>query len=297
MEWTIVSVTCVMLTGFVVGFLSGLMGVGGGFLVTPVLVSIFGFPWRIAIGSSLCQMMGMGAAGARRHLRYGNVDVKLALFMTPFTILGGWVGDLLLVRSDETSITLGGRALRAVDVVVPAFYAVMLLVIAVLVIQETRKALKTGSGDVEPQGWLSGVRLCPFLQVKGVAGKGLSVPALGAVAFAAGILLGLLGIGAGVVLQPLMIYAFGIPTRVAVGSSLLMVVGSSLVVTCRKAAMGGVDPLLVALLLLSSPFGVQLGATACKRISSQRIRFIFSLVVVAALAIVLRELYQVLGAV
>jgi len=294
-EWTILSVTGVLLAGFVVGFLSGLMGVGGGFIMTPVLTTLFGFPWRVAIGSALCQMLGMGAAGVRRHLRYGSVDVRLALFMIPFTVVGGWVGDLLLVRVDETLISVAGKTIKAVDVVVPAFFSALLLTIGLSVIYETRKALGKGMDDIEPHGKLNDIRIGPFVRVKGVPGKGLSVPVLVVVSFAVGILLGLLGIGGGVVLQPLIIYVFGVPTRMAVGSSLLMVVGSTLIVTCRKAAMGSVDVKLVALLLLSSPFGVQLGAAACKRISSQRIRFIFSLAVMTALAIVLWELFETLG--
>jgi len=294
-EWTILSVTGVVLAGFIVGLLSGLMGVGGGFIMTPVLTTVFGFPWTVAIGSALCQTLGMGTAGVRRHLRYGNVDVRLALFMVPFAVSGGWVGDLLLAHVDETLISVAGKTIKAVDVVVPALFSALLLTIGVSVIYETRNALGKGMRDIEPHGKLNGIRIGPFVRVKGVPGKGLSVPVLAVVSVAAGVLLGLLGIGGGVVIQPLIIYAFGVPTRIAVGSSLLMVVGSTLIVTSRKAAMGGVDATLVALLLLSSPFGVQLGAAACKRISSQRIRFIFGLVVVAALVIVLRELFETLG--
>ena len=123
------------------------------------------------------------------------------------------------------------------------------------------------------------------------------IPILALAGFAAGIFIGLLGIGGGMILLPIMIYLIGLPTRVAVGSGLLMVFGSALLVTARKAWLGAVDPVLVALLLVSSPFGVQIGAALCRRFSSQRIRLIFGIVVLVALAVVAADLLRTVGAV
>ena len=291
MTWTAPLAAGIVLTGLGIGFLSGLLGVGGGFLMVPLLVSVFGVEWKIAVGSGLTQMIGMSAAGFRAHMRHGNVDWKLACFMIAFTVTGGLLGHAIIERLADARMTLaGGRQINTIDFYLPIIYAVVLASLAAITMRESLGALRSGSGaDVEPSGKLRGIGPGPYLTLKSVEGRGLSVPVTAAVAFTTGIMIGLLGIGGAVVLQPLMIYLLGIPTRIAVGSGLVMVFGSALVVVAEKAWDGHIDPILVMLLLACSPVGVHIGARVCKRVSSQRIRFLFAVVVLVALGLLIRK--------
>ena len=296
MSWTPALVAGIVGAGLGVGFLSGLLGVGGGFLIVPLLVSVFGFDWKIAVGSGLAQMIGMSAAGFRAHMRQGNVEWKLACFMLVFTISGGLVGHAIIDGLDKATMQFpGGETFKAVNVYLPIIYAVVLGSLAAVTMREALGALRSKSGaDIEPRGKLAGIGPGPYLTLKNVAGARLSTPVTAAAAFATGIMIGLLGIGGGVILQPLMIYVLGVPTRIAIGSGLVMVFGTALVVVGEKAWVGHVDLTLVMLLLASSPIGVQIGARVCRRISSQRIRFLFAIVVLVALALVLRKLVLLL---
>lgn len=292
MTWTPALIAGIVGAGLGVGFLSGLLGVGGSFLIVPLLVSVFGFDWKIAIGSSLAQMVGMSAAGFRAHMRHGNVEWKLAFFMLVFTVLGGLLGHAIIAGLDKTMMRLpGGEEIKAADICLPAIYAILLGLLATATMREALGALRSKSGaDIEPRGKLAGIGPGPFLTLRTVAGARLSAPITAMMAFPTGILIGLLGIGGGVILLPLMIYILGVPTRVAIGSGLVMIFGTALVVVGEKAWDGHINLTLVMLLLASSPVGVHIDARVCKRISSQHIRFLFSIVVLAALALVLREL-------
>jgi len=296
MTWTPALIAGIVGAGLGVGFLSGLLGVGGGFLMVPLLVSVFGVDWKIAIGSSLAQMIGMSAAGFRAHMRQGNVEWKLACFMLVFTISGGLLGHAIIDGLDKATVQFpGGETIKAADFCLPIIYTVTLGSLAAVTMREALGALRSKSGeDIEPRGKLAGIGPGPYLTLKNVAGARLSTPVTAAAAFATGIMIGLLGIGGGVILQPLMIYVLGVPTRIAIGTGLVMVFGTALVVVGEKAWDGHVDLTLVMLLLAASPVGVHIGARVCKRISSQRIRFLFAVVVLVALALVLRELVVLL---
>jgi len=295
MTWTPALIAGIVAAGLGVGFLSGLLGVGGGFLMVPLLVSVFGFDWKVAVGSDLAQMIGMSAAGFRAHMRQGNVEWKLAFFMVVFTISGGLIGHAIITGLDKATMQFpSGETFKAVDVYLPIIFAVVLGSLAAVTMREALGALRSKSGeDMEPRGKLAGIGPGPYLTLRNVAGARLSTPVIAAAAFATGLMIGLLGIGGGVILQPLMIYVLGVPTRIAVGTGLVMVFASAIVVVGQKAGAGHVNLTLVMLLLASSPIGVQIGARVCKRISSQRIRFLFAVMVLVALALVLRELADI----
>ena len=103
--------------GFIIGILSGLFGVGGGFLLVPLLKTVFNVPYNIAIGSSLCQMVGTSTASYLKHRDYGNVDYRLAAFILMGSIVGAELGARLLMwlKSMETMVIIHGTSISKMD--------------------------------------------------------------------------------------------------------------------------------------------------------------------------------------
>lgn len=255
------------LIGFAVGTLSGMFGVGGGFLITPLLVWC-GVPKLPAVGSGLNQMVACASSGAALHFRLGNVSFKLG----GLVIAGGLLGAL---AGTEVARLLHGHGWF--DTVFLVLYLVMLGAIAARMLPELKRppalaaATKEG-GAGEPRSWeLTGRRAA------------LAV----ALGLAAGFLSAMLGVGGGVILVPAMVYLLSVPTRMAVGTSLFQVVfiaaGSTVFHATRNHT---VDVMLAGLVLAGSVPGSWIGVWLGNRLRTRQLRGYFGiLVLVAALKI------------
>ena len=265
--------------GLVVGFLAGLLGVGGGFLLTPLLMSL-GVPPMSAIGSDIAHFAGMASSGTYHHWRAGNVDVKFGAFL----MAGGISGFL------GGAVCKGALCARgSFGLWVRVFYVVLLGVIGGYMLFETSRPEKGERsrlsrllgrlpGAVEFP--VSGVRMNPAVPV-----------AIGALV---GVFATMMGIGGGVIFVPLLIYVLGLPTRAAVGTSLFQICGVSLVGTVIESKVNSVhrpvDALLALLLLAGSSVGVRAGAWVSVRTGAKKLRRVFALLVLAVLAKVVYEL-------
>ncbi|HHW42630.1 TSUP family transporter [Desulfofundulus thermobenzoicus] len=264
--------------GGIVGLLSGLFGVGGGFLLTPLLM-MAGIPPAVAAASDTNQIVAASASGTFAHGRAGNVDFKLGLIMLVGGLIGGTAG---------TGLVRVLRQLGNFDFVVKIVYVLMLLVVGSFMFMESFNALrKRGAPGPAPAKKPGGPGLASRLPMKTyfpVSGIECSVVALFGLGFLIGVLAALMGVGGGFIMLPVMIYILGIPTLKAVGTSLFTVVFTAVNVTLAQAIVNEtVDVVLALLLLLGSAIGAQFGVRIGRRLKGEQLRIIFSLIVLGVM--------------
>lgn len=260
--------------GAVVGFLSGLFGVGGGFLLTPLLIMI-GIPPAIAAASSVNQLVATSVSGAYAHKRMGHVDVRLGIVV----LLGGIIGGTLGVQWVRL-LREGG----VLDIVILLLYVGALGGVGSFMFYESIMTLqgKPRQGD----GLLVKVRdtICrlPLQTQMDFRTAGIKIcPAIPfALGLVVGILLALMGVGGGFLVLPALIYVLGVPTVVAIGTSLFQIVFTTAHVTFMQAIMNHtVDVILAMLLLVGSVIGAQWGARYCQKVQPERLRILLAIVI------------------
>jgi hypothetical protein len=271
----------VMGIGAMVGFLSGLFGVGGGFLLTPLMMMI-GIPPAVAAASDSNQIVAASASGAYGHWRLGNVDMKLGLVILAGGVSGGTVGVHLVYYL---------RAMGNFEFVMKLVYVVMLGTIGGSMFVESLRALRkvqgTESLDTDPgemkQPGLSRVFNRLPLQMN-FAKSHLRTSAIFPffIGFTVGVLAALLGVGGGFIMVPAMIYIIGMPTVTAIGTDLFQIVMTSANVTLQQAITNHTVDLGLALtLLMGSVVGAQFGVRASRYLRGEQIRILLSVIVLA----------------
>ena len=288
-----------LLLGLILGTLSGFFGVGGGFLITGGML-VFGVPAPIAVGTGLTLIMGSSIINTLKHRDLGNVDFKLGLL-----IVSGTIPALFLAQWIITALKASGLAESAIRYA----YVVVLAMVGLFIIYDfwrTQKQSDRGREATSTSGFahrVQSLRLTPesisvpgigriplyvALPVSGIARISVLVPF--AVGFLAGLFAGLLGAGGGTILMPILIFAVGIPTTVAIGTDLFQIIITGSVGTFIKAFSNEVDLLMVVLMLCAASLGSQLGATATRFVEASRIRFLFGVTVLSgSLAVALEQ--------
>ncbi len=298
-EALIVNLPALVGLGFVIGILSGWFGVGGGFLITPVLNAVFGIPYNIAVGSGLCQMVGTSTAASLKHRSYGHIDYKLALFTLIGSVAGAELGARLLTRLKELgSVSIRTHSISKMYLWVTAIYIVLLLLVGVFMFWESRKAKKSSNAEAvktKISQRIQKIHLTPTVSFP-VSGVGsISVWTLILLGFVVGTASGLLGVGGGFIITPSLIYLFGIPTSIAIGTGLFQIIFTSGYGSFTHFLKGNVDFLLAASILAGSLAGSQVGAILCRKIKSCSTRYYFSFVVFAAIVVIVLKLLYNLG--
>jgi hypothetical protein len=255
--------------GLLVGVLTGLFGVGGGFMIVPVLMNLFGVPNKLAVGSSLCFTIGTGATGLSRHLRLGNFELKSALLLGVSAVFGALAGDWLLKAIGDAT---GGETSPGFDLAMNGMFIVMLGLTAWLVARKP-KVEKAGPS------LLQRLPLGPRIGLPAAELTGVSLPGLLAVGLSVGLMKGLLGIGGGVLFMPLLILVVGLSPHQAVGTSLGVVMFSSVAGTIQKGLHGDVSLSIAMALLATSSIGVIIGAWLCQKLHATRLRRYFAILV------------------
>ncbi len=262
-----------------VGFLSGLFGVGGGFLMTPLLIMI-GIPPVVAAASDSTQIIGAATSGTFAHSRMGNVDFKMAVFI----LIGALVGGTCGVQIIKFLQTLGNA-----NFVIKIIYVLILGIIGTFMFIESlssllkkpRHSAEGGEEEIErpvKNLWLtdiipgkmhfkkSGITFSPIVPI--LAGGSV------------GTLAAILGVGGGFMMVPLMYYVLRMPMKLVVGTNLLQ----EAVLCVNVAAMQiisnhSVDLVLVIILLVGSSIGAQFGARASRRLHADQLRFLLAIIV------------------
>jgi uncharacterized protein len=258
--------------GGLVGVLSGMFGVGGGFLTTPLLI-FYGIPPTVAVASATTQITGASVSGAYAHMRRGGVDLKMAAVMTAGGAVGSLVGAVLF------------RLLQAsgqIDLVIGFLYVILLGGIGGLMLKDSLVALgwvRLTAPEDRPRHnrWVAGLPLRWRFYASGLYLSPLAPLALG---FGAGIMTVLLGVGGGFILVPAMIYLLGMPARVVVGTSLAMIITVSAATTfIHSITTHSVDIVLAGLLLVGGVVGAQYGAVLATRLKPDMLRLALAVLI------------------
>jgi len=271
-------------TGFVIGILSGLFGVGGGFLLVPLLNMVFNIPYNIAIGSSLCQMIGTSTFASLKHGGYGNVDYKMAGFILMGSIVGAELGSRILMWLKSIgTVIIHDSAISKMDLYINIIYIVLFFLIGISMFLESKKAKKRaprgGIVDTVFSQKIQNIKIPPLTSLPISNIEYISVCYLIVLGFGVGILSGLLGIGGAFILNPALIYLIGVSTSVAIGTSLFQTIFVSGYGALTHFFKGNVDFALVACILTGSIIGSQLGARIHSNIRGAYVRYYFSLLI------------------
>ncbi|MBL6954409.1 MAG: sulfite exporter TauE/SafE family protein [Alphaproteobacteria bacterium] len=267
-----------------VGFLSGLFGVGGGFLMTPLLI-FAGIPPAVAVATEANQIVASSVSGALAHWRRGNVDIKIGVVL----LIGGFFGSTF-------GVWVFGllRGLGQIDLVIRLCYVVFLGIIGALMLVESLRAIsrqrKPGGKrrKLHQHNWLHGL---PFkmrfrrskLYISALLPLGIGV--------LVGILAAIMGVGGGFIMVPAMIYLLGMPTSMVVGTSLFQIIFVTANVTFLQAWQNQtVDIFLALLLMTGGVIGAQFGTRAGARLPGEQLRGMLALIVLGVCARLAYEL-------
>ena len=286
----------VVLLGLFVGALAGFFGVGGGFLLTPMLNALLGIPYGVAVGSSLSQMVGLSASAGMRHARLRNIDYRLGLLLLLGAGLGAEAGaQVLEALKGAGDMVVFGRRFEAIGIVMSLTYAVLLTAIGWSVGREAlRCAHRPSDAPPEPSTplmrALRRVRLRPLVALPASGIDAISVWVLVVVGLVTGFFSGLLGVGGGFILLPVLIYVIGCRTIVAIGTDLFQIIFVAAYGALTHALKGNVDLALVGLMLLGSAVGGHVGAGLTRRFDATRLRGGFALLAFVGVFVVLWRL-------
>jgi uncharacterized membrane protein YfcA len=262
--------------GGAVGFLSGLFGVGGGFLLTPLLI-FSGVPASVAVSSVTGQVIAASTSGALSYWQRGGIDLHLAMYLILSSIIGVFAGVATFAAL---------RAAGQLDLVISLGYVVLLGFIGTLMMNEAIRALiKRRSGIVvreklpSQHTWIHGLplrirfkRSKLYISVLPVLAIGVGIGFVGA----------LLGVGGGFILVPALVYMLRVPGNVVVGTTLLQVLAMMAATTILQAMQSqSVDILLAFCLMVGGTIGAQFGASAGQYLRGEQLRFLLAALVLA----------------
>ncbi len=281
--------------GGAVGFLSGMFGVGGGFLMTPLLI-FAGIPAAVAVGTEAAQILAASVSGALAHWRRRNVDIKMGAVL----LAGGLVGSVFGVE------LLGVLRRHGIfDFFLSACYVTFLGVMGLLMLIESSNTIRqTRAGRVVTRrrsgqhNWVHGLPLKMRFHRSKLYISAIPPLLLG---FFVGLLAAIMGVGGGFIMVPAMIYLLRMPTNVVVGTSLFQIVFLTAATAMLQASVNqNVDVVLAAALMAGGVVGAQYGTVAGQRLKGEELRFLlatFTLFVCARFAWLLiappAELYSI----
>nr|WP_170615663.1 sulfite exporter TauE/SafE family protein [uncultured Ruegeria sp.] len=272
-----VSVNAFLLLGLggMVGILSGMFGVGGGFLMTPLLFFI-GIPPAVAVATEANQIVASSFSGVLAHFRRRTVDFRMGTVL----LTGGLIGAALGVVVFNYLKSLG-----QVDLLVTLCYVVFLGVVGSLMFIESLNALRKSkkAGGSPPKrrqrGWVHAMPLKMRFRTSGLY---ISVIPPALVGLCVGVLSAIMGVGGGFIMVPAMIYLLGMPTKVVVGTSLFQIIFVTAFTTMLHATTNyTVDVVLAVLLLVGGVIGAQIGTVIGSRMPAEQLRVLLAALVLA----------------
>jgi uncharacterized protein len=266
--------------GFIVGLLSGLFGVGGGFLMTPLLIMI-GIPPTVAAASDSNQIVAASASGTYAHYRLGNVDFKMGVYLLIGGVIGG-TGGVQIIRVL--------RQMGNADFLIMVTYVVMLAFVGGYMFFESlqglraEKVVQTPAPEKPDSIYSRIIQSLPFQTRFEKSGITLSPTVPLFLGGLVGILAAIMGVGGGFIMVPVMVYLLRMPMHVVVGTSLFQVLFTCIDVTIMQAYSNRtVDFVLALLLLIGSTFGAQIGARLSTRLKEDQLKIFLALLVLAVM--------------
>jgi uncharacterized protein len=262
--------------GAAVGFLSGMFGVGGGFLITPLLI-FYNIPPAIAVATGANQVIASSFSGALAHFKRGTLDFKLGTVLLAGGIFGSSFGTLVFAFL---------RRIGQLDLVISLIYVIFLGTIGGLMLVESVRAIRRTRSGVPPSlkksgqhNWIHRLPLKMRFRTSKLFVSVLPVLALGA---AIGFLAAIMGVGGGIIMVPALIYLLKVPTNVVVGTSLFQIIFVAAFTTIVQAtANQTVDVVLALVLMLGGVAGAQYGARAGQKLRGEQLRALLAMLVLA----------------
>jgi len=257
--------------GGMVGVLSGMFGVGGGFILTPLLFFI-GIPPTVAVATGANQIVASSFSGVLAHFKRRTVDLKMGMFL----LVGGLAGAALGVQVFSWLTELG-----QIDLIVTLTYVVFLGLIGALMFVESVNALRKSRHKVIKRGkhhsWIQQLPLKTKFRVSRLY---ISMIPPVAVGFLVGFLSAIMGVGGGFIMVPAMIYLLGMPTKVVVGTSLFQIIFVAAYATIMHAYESQtVDAVLAFILIVSGVVGAQIGSVIGLKLKAEHLRVLLSMMV------------------
>lgn len=281
--------------GLAVGILSGMFGIGGGFILTPMLI-LLGVPPALAVGTGASHVVASSVSGALAHWQRGNVDLHMGAFL----IGGGLVGALTGAYALNVL-----KALGQVDLFVALAYVILLGVIGAIMLIESLRTMRA-IADVQQapvrraaqHTWIQGLPLKQRFRTSRLYISTIPPVLIGAFV---GWLTAIMGVGGGFLLVPALIYLLGMPTRIVIGTSVFQIVFVTAFTTVLQAVLNhSVDIMLAAPLMIGGVVGAHYGVEMGQRLKAEQLRVMLALLVIAvairmALGLVVtpREVYSI----
>ncbi len=274
--------------GLAVGLLSGLFGVGGGFLMTPLLI-MAGIPSTVAAATDSNQIVAASTSGTYAHWKLGNVDFKMGVYL----LMGGFLGGLVGVQAIKMLQAMGNA-----DFVIKMTYVLMLGLVGTFMFFESLRSMMKNKGTApaarhstrKPKvaRFLESLPFQTRFEKSGITHSALVPIFLGAIV---GVLAAVMGVGGGFLMVPIMVYGLRMPMHVVVGTSLFQILFTCIEVTFLQAYTNhNVDFILAVLLLLGSTVGAQIGTVLGRKLKGDQLKILLSAIVLAVTVKIVLEL-------
>ena len=271
--------------GLAVGLLSGLFGVGGGFLMTPLLI-MFGIPATVAAATDSSQIVAASTSGTYAHWKVGNVDFKMGFHL----LIGGFIGGLFGVQAIKILKEMGNA-----DFVIKMTYVLMLGIVGAYMFIESIQSMKKNKvEDAKPEKESGVACLLKSLPLQTHYEKsGVTHSALIPIVFGGfvGVLAAIMGVGGGFLMVPVMVYILRMPMHVVIGTSLFQILFNCIEVTFLQAYTNHtVDFTLAVLLLLGSTVGAQIGTVFGRKLKGEQLKILLAVIVLVVTVKIIFEL-------
>lgn len=282
--------------GAAVGMLTGFFGAGGGFIITPALNIFLGLEMNIAVGTSACQVLGASAFSMRHHLDRHLIGIKVAVCAGLGIPLGAFCGSRL-VKSMKgiAEWNINGMTVDPVNVILLSIFAVFLLLIGSWLLLDNFYLRRNLHGDDSKHvGMLYKLQIPPLHKFRTIPAGPFSIPVLVVLGFIMGFLSGLLGIGGGVIMLPVLFYLVGQETKFATRTDMMLIFMSGAFSTLFHAIDHNINYPMAGALMCGAFWGAGWGAKLQKKVTGKSIRKYFAFVVLAAWLLVVYKLTGIL---
>ncbi|MCA9016774.1 MAG: sulfite exporter TauE/SafE family protein [Planctomycetaceae bacterium] len=268
MGFGLIDFLLISLAGGLIGFLAGMFGVGGGFLLVPILNIVLGVPMELAVGASACQVLGPATTSLlARKIKVR--DLFFPLVITGGLLLGVIAGTGILEHAKALAeISINGKKIIVAELVVLVLYFLMLLGLGILSLRSARRS----DAELSSAILKDRLQIPPLARFPNLFEGALSIPVIAWFGLGLGLISGLLGISGGILLLPMLIFGLGIPTHRAISCSLVIVWIVAFQSTVAHAWHGNVSIVIVIALLLGGTVGARLGSDLNARLKGLQLR-------------------------
>lgn len=279
----------VVMLGVGVGLIAGMFGVGGGFLLVPLMHVALGVPLPAAVGAALCATIANGLGSFLRYRRMGHAEHRFDIVLMGGSLLGVDAGTRLLGSLQGAGdVDIAGHTMRLLPLVLTSMYsAVFLAIVAILWCKPV-----PGADDPHQPGPLARLAIGPLVDLPAAGIRGVSGLVIGYIGFANGLLAGMLGIGGGICLVPIMLYGFGFSIQKAAGTGIMVLLVVAVIGTLQHARIGNVHLGLAIPMMIGSALAAQVGASLTRSLSTALLRKALAVVMLITLAALIFKLVR-----